>query len=144
MTTRLQKTARALKELPRDYPGLCNDYLPRPIHDADEHDEAQNAIVPMLGYEDRLTPGQSDYLQAVSTFIEQYEKQAVVWPQATPRALLKFLVTEHGMSGADLARLLGVNESMGGKILRGERNLTVEHIRQLSKEFSVSPELFID
>jgi antitoxin component HigA of HigAB toxin-antitoxin module len=44
-------------------------------------------------------------------------------------SILKYLLAEHGMNGADLARSLGVNESMGGKILRGERNLTVEHIR---------------
>jgi HTH-type transcriptional regulator / antitoxin HigA len=58
--------------------------------------------------------------------------------------MLKHLLAEHGMSAADLARLLGVHVSMGSKILGGERTLTVAHIRKLGRRFRVSPALFID
>ena len=44
----------------------------------------------------------------------------------------------------DLARLLDVHPSMGSKILRGERSLTVEHLRKLCERFKVNPRLFID
>jgi antitoxin component HigA of HigAB toxin-antitoxin module len=33
---------------------------------------------------------------------------------------------------------------MGSKILKGERSLTVNHLRKLAARFQVSPELFID
>ena len=97
----------------------------------------------MVGFESQLTADQVDYLDAISIFIEQYEQANVKWPRTKPEDALNFLVKEHEMSGADLARLLGVDPSLGNKILRGERRLTVEHIRILSKHFSVTPELFI-
>ena len=132
-----------VKDLPRTYRGLCERYLPRPIKDDNDHLAARAAIEPLIGFESSLTVDQSDYLEAVSTFIEQYEQAHVNWPRTKPETLLKHLVNEHGMSGADLARLLGVDVSLGSKILRGERRLTVEHIRLLSKHFAVNPELFV-
>jgi antitoxin component HigA of HigAB toxin-antitoxin module len=33
---------------------------------------------------------------------------------------------------------------MGSKTLKGERELTVEHVRKLAARFRVRPELFID
>lgn len=48
------------------------------------------------------------------------------------------------MNASDLARLLGVHISMGSKILKGERSLTVEHLKKLAKRFHVRADLFID
>lgn len=143
MKTQTQNNASSFSGLLKDYRSLCSEYLPRPIHDERNHKDAQNAIFPFLGFESKLTADQADYLEAIITFIEQFEEQNLKWPRSNPRKLLSFLLQEHEMSGADLARLLEMNESMGGKILRGERNLTVEHIRLLSRKFSVSPALFI-
>ncbi len=56
---------------------------------------------------------------------------------------LKHLMVENEMNASDLARLLGVHASMGSKILKGDRSLTVDHLKKLSKRFKVSPELFI-
>ena len=57
---------------------------------------------------------------------------------------LKHLLQENGMNASDLARLLGVHASMGSKILRGERALTVDHLKKLASRFKVRPGLFID
>ena len=48
------------------------------------------------------------------------------------------------MNASDLARLLGVHPSMGSKILKGERALTVDHLRKLTERFKVSPELSME
>jgi antitoxin component HigA of HigAB toxin-antitoxin module len=48
------------------------------------------------------------------------------------------------MNASDLARLLGVHASMGSKILKGERSLTVEHVKKLAIRFKIRPELFIE
>ncbi|MBM4017929.1 MAG: helix-turn-helix domain-containing protein [Planctomycetes bacterium] len=48
------------------------------------------------------------------------------------------------MNASDLTSLLGVHASMGSKILKGERSLTVEHLRKLAERFKVSPEVFMD
>jgi antitoxin component HigA of HigAB toxin-antitoxin module len=47
------------------------------------------------------------------------------------------------MSASDLGRLLGVRPKMGSKILKGERSLTVEHLRKLCAWFKVRPELLM-
>lgn len=46
-------------------------------------------------------------------------------------------------NASDLARLLGTHPSMGSKILKGDRSLTVDHLRTLANRFSVRPELFM-
>jgi antitoxin component HigA of HigAB toxin-antitoxin module len=57
---------------------------------------------------------------------------------------LQVLLDEHGMSAADLARLLGVHRSMGSKLLKGERALTARYLHILSERFKVSADLFLD
>ena len=57
---------------------------------------------------------------------------------------LKHLLEQNSMNASDLARLLGVHPSMGSKILKGERSLTVDHLRKLSERFKVSPGLFME
>ncbi|MCE5277440.1 MAG: hypothetical protein LLG03_05365 [Planctomycetaceae bacterium] len=39
---------------------------------------------------------------------------------------------------------MGVHSSMGSKILKGERSLTVDHLLKLAQRFKVRPELFMD
>ena len=56
----------------------------------------------------------------------------------------KHLLEENGMNASDLARLLDVHPSMGSKILRGERSLTVDHLRKPCERFKVNPRLFMD
>ena len=67
----------------------------------------------------------------------------VNWPKIKGLDVLKHLMTEHDRSGADLSRILGGSRNLGAMILRGDRNLTVAHIRKLAAHFKVSPELFI-
>jgi HTH-type transcriptional regulator/antitoxin HigA len=56
---------------------------------------------------------------------------------------LRQLLADNDMNASDLARLLGVHASMGSKILKGERSLTVEHLRKLAERFRVRPDLFM-
>ena len=58
-------------------------------------------------------------------------------------ASLQHSLDENNMSASDLARLLGVHVSMGSKILKGDRSLTVDHLKIPSARFKVSPEMFI-
>ena len=60
------------------------------------------------------------------------------------RYLLPPMMAENDMTASDLARLLGVHTSMGSKILKEERSLTVDHLKKLAARFKVSPEVFID
>ena len=75
---------------------------------------------------------------------DAYDKaKPVRWPKIKGLDVLKHLMAEHGMNGADLSRILGGSRNLGAMILRGDRNLTLAHIRKLAAHFKVSPELFI-
>lgn len=125
--------------MPKDYTGLCQRYVPRPLHEAADYAAARQAIEPLLGFEGRLNADQADYLEAVSSFIEDYDQTRVKWPKGKPLDTLKFLLEQHEMSAADLSRILGSDRSLGPKLLRGERRLTVAHIRTLARRFNVEP-----
>lgn len=62
---------------------------------------------------------------------------------ATGLAALRHLLEEHGMNASSLARLLGVHASMGSKILKGERSLTVDHLKLLAARFKVRADVFM-
>ena len=142
--TRTQTVAaRPVDRLPKDYLGLCQRYVPRPLHNAADYAAARQAIEPLVGFADRLTADQTDYIEAVSSFIEAYDQTRVKWPKGTPLDTLNFLLEQHNLTAADLSRLLGADRSLGPKILRGERRLTVDHIRTLAKHWNIEPGLLL-
>jgi HTH-type transcriptional regulator/antitoxin HigA len=130
-------------DVPKSYRELCQLYLPRPIHDANE-DEAATEMMNALAVFPKLNAEQQDYLDALTEFVDADDKaKPVRWPKIKGLDVLKHLMTEHDMNGADLSRILGGSRNLGAMILRGDRNLTLAHVRKLAAHFKVSPELFI-
>jgi len=127
--------------LPRNYDGLCRLLTPRPIHDKVDFQNVLEITDAMAGH--HLTADQEDYFDLLSRLIEDYEKEQLDAPKVNGLEALQHLLDAHEMSAADLARLLGVHRTLGGMILRGERQLTLAHVRTLSKHFSVSADLFL-
>ena len=130
------------QSLPATYLDLCGIYLPRPIHQASDLESATEMADDLAGHE--LNPEQQDYLEAVSTFIEQYERRTRQ-PRKIRNGLsfLKFLLDQNEMTAADLSRLLGGSRGLGAMILRGERKLTVGHVRRIAETFGVPADLLI-
>ena len=136
-------SAESFATLPKDYTGLCQRYVPRPLHDSTDYASARQAIEPLLGFEDQINADQADYLEAVSSFIEAYDQTRVKWPKGTPLDTIKFLLEQHDLSAADLSRILGSDRSLGPKLLRGERRLTLDHIRTLAQRFNIEPGILL-
>lgn len=90
-----------------------------------------------------MTTDQEDYFDLFCRLIEDYEKEHLPAPKATGVEMLQHLLDAQGMSAADLARLLGVHRTLGAMILRGERKLTLNHVRTLARNFGVSADLFL-
>jgi HTH-type transcriptional regulator / antitoxin HigA len=140
------KTAHAkieLARLPKNYAGLCRVLTPRPIHDPVDFANVMEITDTMAGH--KLTRDQEDYFHLLCRLIEDYEKEhaQLDMPQVTALESLQHLLDAHDMSAADLARLLEVHRTLGAMILRGERRLTLAHVRTLAKHFSVSADLFL-
>ena len=127
--------------LPKDYAGLCRMLMPRPIHDKAEFQNVTEITDAMAGH--NLTADQEDYFDLLCRLIEDYEKEHVEAPKVTALEMLQHLMDARGMRAADLARLLGVHRTLGAMILRGERKLTLKHVRTLSRHFRVSADLFL-
>lgn len=131
-------------DIPKTYRELCQLYLPRPIHD-DAEDEAATAMMNALAVFTRLNVEQRDYLDVLTEFVDEYDQsKKIPIPEASGLDMLKYLLEENDMSAADLSRLLGVHRTLGGMILRGERKLTLAHVRTLAKRFRVSADLFLE
>jgi len=141
--TARSKTRLRFADLPRDYEGLCRLHLPRPIHDKAEYGNTLEIAEIFAGFEADMTPGQTDYFDLLATLLEAWEKANVKWRDIPPIELLKYLLAENGMSGADLSRLLGGSRQLGPMILRGERSITADHARKLGARFCLQPGAFI-
>jgi HTH-type transcriptional regulator/antitoxin HigA len=134
---------RSFGKLPKTYEGLCRLLLPRPIHDNVELDNATELIDAMAGH--NLNAEQEDYLDLLSGLVADYEESIspLRTKKLSPVEVLKYLLQENGLNASQLAALLGVDRSLGAKIVRGERKLTAEHISRLTKRFAVRAELFL-
>jgi HTH-type transcriptional regulator/antitoxin HigA len=137
------KTTPRFEDLPKDYEGLCRVLLPRPIRDAVDYDNVSEITDAMALWQDDFTKDQRDYFELLSSLLEEFDAANVKWPKLSGLDLLKHLLDEHQMSAADLSRVLGASRNLGAMILRGERKLTVEHIRQLSTHFKVGLALLV-
>lgn len=136
------KTKLTFRNLPTDYHSLLSLHMLRPLHDAVDYQNALEILEALAGY--NLTKDQEDYFEALSLLVEAYET-AHLPSLADQRGLplLKHLVEENNLSAAALSRLLGTDRSLGVRLLNGERNLTVEHIKKLSHHFRLPATVFI-
>jgi len=94
--------------------------------------------------EDKLTPGQADYLLVLSDLVEKYEDEhhAVDLSDVDAVNVLEHLLKQNELNASDLGRLLG-NRALGAAILRRERQLSKAHIVTLCNRFKVSADLFL-
>ena len=140
-------TARTQTRTPQKLPGRFNDLVqlvpPRAIHDESTYENTMKMIDRILKLP-KMTKGQEQYLDTLSTLVEAYEAEyhAIDTSDITPIEILQSFMDEHGMTASDLGRLLG-DRAVGSKILRGERQLSKTHVKILAERFKVSPKLFL-
>jgi antitoxin component HigA of HigAB toxin-antitoxin module len=146
MKTRTPSPAPSFQTLPADYDSLCRTvWLPRPIHDRAEHAAALAAIEPLWGHEDAMNEDQTDWFKLVADLIADYEERTAPKRKPLPLARrLAGLLEAHGMTAADLGRLLDLEASMGSKIMNGTRQLTAAHIRKLAHHFALPADYFLE
>ena len=143
----MKKTNKSLRfsKLPKEYRLLCDLYLPRPIHDKVGYENALEIVEAMAGFEEQFSRDQGDYFALMTDLVLAYEDENEDHPE---KALsfhqrLQHLLESAKWSASDLGRFLDLDATMGNKILREERKLTAEHIRKLSRHFSLNAEYFL-
>ncbi len=136
----------AFATMPKEYAELCRLFLPRPIRDKTDFEEAKEVADAMAGFEEAFSADQEDYFDLLCSLLEDFEPHHThvkPLPAASGIDTLKHLMSERGMAGADLSRLLGGSRLLGPMILRGERRLTADHIRTLAFHFKISADAFL-
>lgn len=133
------------EKLPGRFEDLVALMPPRAITDESHYEESLEMVDRLMALA-RHTKGQAVYLETLVQLIEAYEAKhyAIEMKDISGIELLRNLLSENDMNASDLARLLGVHASMGSKLLKGDRSLTVEHLQKLAKRFQVRPELFMN
>ncbi len=136
------KTSRAPR-LPAKFEDLVRLMPPQAIMDDVQYEHTVEMIDRLMA-SGKLSKGQELYLETLVQLVQAYESahHAIEGPGGI--ATLAHLLEEHGMNASDLARLLGVHASMGSKILKGDRSLTVDHLKLLAAHFRVRPDTFMD
>lgn len=130
-------------KLPGRFEELASLMPPRAIMDDVDHENTIEMIDRLMAG-GKLRKGQEVYLETLVQLVQAYE--ASHHAIRTPRGIdaLKHLMEAHDMNASGLARVLGVHTSMGSKILKGERALTVDHLKILAAKFKVRPDTFMD
>ena len=112
------------------------------IRDEDEYDKAiatLNALIDEVGINEQHPL--YELLDTLGTIIHAYEEKHHPIPECSGVEALKFLMEEHQLEPADLPNLGSPDFVL--KILNGERDLTITHIRTLAERFQVSPAVFV-
>ena len=81
-------------------------------------------------------------LDLVSQRIEAYEAEHHTLPEASPAAVLAYLMEEHNLKQTDLAEELG-GQSVVSAILNGKREFNTRQVKALAKRFNVSAAVFL-
>ena len=84
-----------------------------------------------------------DRLDALVTLVAAYEDRHFPIPKASPVEVLKFAMEQAGRTQADLGRLLG-SRSRASEILNGHRDMTLDQIRMVAREWKVPAGALID
>ena len=140
-TNAVAELARSSR-LPKTYETLVALHVPRPLNDSVAYDNTVEIVDALAGH--KQNNDQEDYLEILSDLVESYEAEHLpALPKVSGLKLLQFLLEENAMTGDDLAALLKVDRSVAYKILKGIRNLTMDHVRRLAERFMVRADLFI-
>ena len=133
------------QSIPTQFKELVQMMPPQAIQDDVQYANTLEVIDRLMAVA-KLTKGQALYLETLVQLVQAHEAEHHAIDTSGISALdsLKHLLAENEMNASDLARLLGVHASLGSKILKGVRSLTVDHIRTLASRFKVSPRLFLD
>jgi HTH-type transcriptional regulator/antitoxin HigA len=115
---------------------------PHVIHNDEELEVYTKALFSLTSI-DHPNTAQAQAIELLSLLIEHYESQRYPIPASDPVTVLRFLMDQNGLSQRDIVQDIGGSESLVSMIMNGQRNLTVDHIRNLSARFHVSASVFI-
>jgi HTH-type transcriptional regulator / antitoxin HigA len=122
---------------------LAHDYL-GPIHSPEQNERALELLGEIWDQvgEDPTHPLASLFDLLVAR-VTAFEATAYPIPESSPERIMGFLMRQHDYTQTHLSELTGIDQGNISKILKSERNLTLEQIRVLSRVFNVNVAVFL-
>ena len=124
----------------REYSSLLTKVPPKIIR-TEKENEAYTEILYDLDQRKKVTPAERELAKLLTLLIEDFEERRCQLPHSKPLDVLRFLMDQHGLMQKDLVSVFGT-PSIVSEVLSGKRELNKEHIKRLSDQFHVSPEVF--
>lgn len=125
-----------------EYAALLRRTLPAVIHTEKENERCIALLEALDQKGEKLTAAERRLGELLTVLIEDFEERTYALKSARPVEVLRELIDANGLKQKDLLEIFGT-PSIVSEVLREKRNLTVDHIRKLSKRFHVSPEMFL-
>jgi HTH-type transcriptional regulator / antitoxin HigA len=113
-----------------------------PLKVIKKEEEYQEALKSLETVFDKAEGPLADYAETLTLLIEKYEETLHIFPEASGKEVLKFLMDQNGLKQKDLAGILG-GKSTVSELLNGKRPFNLNHIRLLAKKFNVRPATFV-
>ena len=123
------------------YGELIAEFPPRRITSAASLAAAAERIDAIIDHAP-LSADEEDYIFALGLFIKEYKDRELPPTPLSDADLLADLLTEKGMTTAQLATQARIDESTIAAILKGTRRISPGQIADLCRIFEVSPVVF--
>ena len=114
---------------------------PRVIHNDRELAVYTEALFRLTSLENP-SHAEAEAIELLTLLVDRYEQSHYSLPAADAVSVLRFLIEKQGLTQRDLIPEFG-SESAVSMFLRGQRKLTLEHIRKLSARFKLPTDVFI-
>jgi HTH-type transcriptional regulator/antitoxin HigA len=112
-----------------------------PIKDEAVYARALRRIDSLMDAEN-LTTEQDHELDALVTLVEAYEEKNFAIKEASPIAVIEFMMDQNGLTRKDLEPMIG-SRARVSEVLNGKRPLTLAMIRALSTGLHIPADLLI-
>ena len=125
------------EELPTTYAALMALYPARKIHDKVDAANMVEVMDTMAGH--KLNRDQADYFELLCDLYENWENQQSEQVHASGHELLQLALNARDETPADLAAALGVDRSLGYRLVKGTRKLTAEQVSKVAARYRLNP-----
>jgi len=132
----------ARRREPDSYMDLIHQFPLKTLRNDDDHRQAVEIIEKLMG--GAIDSGAGDYLDMLILIVNKYEDEHHTprGSHLTPQQALRAIMHANNMTQAEMGRVIG-SESAVSMFLKGERELSKNHIKALVARFRVDAALFL-
>lgn len=125
------------------YGRLLAQARPAVVESEREHKKLLDQIEDLMEIGDQRTAEQDRLLRLLARLAEDYETQNHQVPDASPAAVLAYLLQKRGMKQSELAAVLGCSRSVVSDMIAGRRLVSRTNALRMAAYFRLQAEVFL-